>query len=225
MFVLFFHSSVQNRHIPAGEIHHLGPGSAVDFAEGCLLKRLGHTCPFPSGHQPKQQDVRRRGVEQGPVNLELIAEVLHGASSQTVLEEVLELVMEDLDAERGVILSDIQSLEILAYHGEESLKTLFPFSREVVRTVIHDGLGVVSFHDPELPDSYSVKANGLRSALCVPVLRKEKTVGILYFDTRCKANAFSEGDLKFVTEVALLMSPVLPEPPDDTKPVRRPGIY
>ena len=54
---------------------------------------------------------------------------------------------------------------------------------------------------------------------------KEKTVGILYFDTRCKANAFSEGDLKFVTEVALLMSPVLPEPPDDTKPIRRPGIY
>ncbi len=146
------------------------------------------------------------------MDIDLIAEVLHGGADRRTLEEVLELMMERLEnADRGCILSDIQNLEVLAYHGDDQLRQKLPFSREVVKTVIHDGLGVVSFNPfhYDLPDSTSVKANGLRSALCVPVLDGMKTVGILYFDARARARAFTENDLKFVNEVVPLLSRVL----------------
>lgn len=125
-----------------------------------------------------------------------------------VLEEILDLVMEEVFAERGCLW--FHQTDRLIYCGDEELRKAFPFSRKVVYNVLDEGRGFVSWDpsvDARSSASKSLKTFGIRSVLCAPVQdRKGDMHAILYFDNGASEGVFGEDDLKFLTEVAQLLS-------------------
>ncbi len=116
------------------------------------------------------------------------------------LEKALAKAVEMLGAERGCLLLNRPDEELFLYRGDQVLKQEFPFSREVVCSVLENGLGLVHFNAPrerELPVSTSIEVYGLRSALCVPIVRLGSSIGILYFDSRATASSFAPEALDF----------------------------
>jgi adenylate cyclase len=56
--------------------------------------------------------------------------------------------------------------------------------------------------DSRFSSSESIVAQGIRSAMAVPLLSKNSLKGLLFLDSRERANAFSEKDLKILSSIA-----------------------
>ncbi len=56
--------------------------------------------------------------------------------------------------------------------------------------------------DSRFSSSESIVAQGIRSAMAVPLLSKGSLKGVLFCDTRERTNAFSEKDLKILSGIA-----------------------
>jgi adenylate cyclase len=56
--------------------------------------------------------------------------------------------------------------------------------------------------DSRFSGSESIVAQGIRSAMAVPLLAKGELKGVLFLDTRERTNAFSEKDLKILSGIA-----------------------
>ncbi|MGE0492230.1 MAG: GAF domain-containing protein [Vulcanimicrobiota bacterium] len=131
--------------------------------------------------------------------------ILAETAQEEDIRRALKLALRELPAERGCLLLNLDQTEVFLYVGDESLRDKYPFSREVVCHVLQDGLGLVDFSargGGELPESVSIKALGLRSALCVPILHLGSTAGFLYFDTRAKMDAFEPEHVDFARDLA-----------------------
>ena len=131
--------------------------------------------------------------------IEQIEELLRGTPN---LEGVLEVLMEDVFAERGCLWREDQEV---VYCGNDELRTKFPFSRTAVDSVLTHGRGFVAFTPDGNHDvcrSKSVENFHVRSVLCAPVVDGNgKPVAIFYFDNRTSAGSFTEDDLDYLREV------------------------
>ncbi len=136
------------------------------------------------------------------MEMEAIEEALARGPSQEAYEEVLELAMGELFAERACLLLKYKELELFVYQGDESLKEQFPFSREIIKNVLHEGRGLVNYEGEEMPESTSIKAYGLRSVLCAPLEKAGFPLGVLYFDNRASTGSFKDEDVEFVRALA-----------------------
>jgi len=57
-------------------------------------------------------------------------------------------------------------------------------------------------HDQRFQDVESVVGLQIRSALCVPIYRGDRDLGVLYLDTTSRSSVFSQADLEMVTGLA-----------------------
>ena len=119
---------------------------------------------------------------------------------------------EFLDAERGCLMITRSGRETLMYDGDEDLNLKFPFSRNVVGQAMIGRTGLVSFQSPEQMEGEgiaSMKAHGVRAALCAPLLGpNEEDYGVIYFDTRI-GKSFDKDQLETVLQLARAIGTLL----------------
>lgn len=153
--------------------------------------------------------------ESQPARLETLYHVSQSLGASLELDEVLsrviDAVIELTGAERGFLLlldTDTQQLVVQAARGSEG-GTLEEddqgFSRSVVQAVVERGAGVVTTDaqkDPRFADQQSVILQALRSIICVPLRRRDQTIGVVYVDNRIQAGAFTEEDLSLLEAFA-----------------------
>ena len=122
------------------------------------------------------------------------------------LGQVLDLLMEELFAERGCIWVDGEATPI--YRGDEELRERFPFSTQVVEAAMTNGAGFVSFdsqQDDRLGPTSSIAVNSIRSCLGAAARDEAgKVLAIAYFDNKTSAGNFTEKDLALVDQVMAL---------------------
>jgi len=134
----------------------------------------------------------------------------HLEDPSRLLEEVLNAGFISLDAERGFI----------ALVDETSGELIFELARdvsgqggklEVSRTIVHktlkEGVSVLTLDalkDERFGDAQSIREFEIRSAVCVPLLSKDKVLGVMYLDNRASANRFDENDLVFLIALSNL---------------------
>lgn len=138
--------------------------------------------------------------------------ILARGTSDQELGELLEVVMEEVFAERGCLLLTAKTGEYIVYRGPEDLRKKFPFSRLVASQVLSRGRGLVTYdvrQNAVTAASESIATYGVRSVLCVPITRNEDTLGILYFDNHASAGMFSADDLALVRSLAELLAEAL----------------
>ena len=130
------------------------------------------------------------------------------------LQAILDSVVDSLEAERGAIfLTDLQSAPelILAVDRSADRKGEFTYSKTVVDKVWNElrPLAVVDAQgDEDFASVVSIQAQGIRSVMCVPMIGRQSTLGLIYLDNRL-SNAFTGPDLQMLDVIADLSATAL----------------
>ncbi len=126
-----------------------------------------------------------------------------------LLESILDMALQVVSAERGVILLRRPAdgrLEVrLARNLErQTILDAEAFSESVV-SAAGEGRSVLSIDtgaDERLRQLKSVSLYGIRSVLCVPLRSRGRIVGAVYLDNRSEGAIFSNDDLRFLEAFA-----------------------
>jgi len=129
---------------------------------------------------------------------------------QTILERVMTLLFEILPADRGVILTGVSETQfqpvIVKYRGDApDISKGIAISRTIIERSAREKISILSRDaktDERFEGSESVLMYDIRSAMCVPLIAKNKVLGVLHIDTREEVRAFTEADLSFVSSLA-----------------------
>jgi signal transduction histidine kinase len=122
---------------------------------------------------------------------------------QTVLNQVMDAIIELTGAERGflMLLDDDGKLNVRVARnfGQETLEeNAFALSRTVTDEVLKTGQPIVTTNaqnDPRFAGQQSVISHALRSIMATPLRVRGSVIGVVYVDNRIRTGLFSERDL------------------------------
>ncbi|MFH1219336.1 MAG: sigma 54-interacting transcriptional regulator [Candidatus Eisenbacteria bacterium] len=128
----------------------------------------------------------------------------------TVLNLAMDLAMEYLGAERGVLMLEAEApggptAIVERKMDKESVKEAISISRSIVESVRSTRESVIASDatiDPRFKNSKSVKIHNVMSVMCVPLMREDALVGIIYLDNRDVPSDFSRLERAFVDAFA-----------------------
>lgn len=121
-----------------------------------------------------------------------------------LLEKILDLTIEIMEAERGFILlreGKELKVKIARNMDKQSISDMSDFSKTIVENVEIKGERIITANaqkEPRFKERKSIAKFKLLSILCVPFRIKERVVGAIYIDDRRKKNAFTSEDLEFL---------------------------
>ncbi|HEU4402460.1 MAG TPA: sigma 54-interacting transcriptional regulator [Candidatus Polarisedimenticolia bacterium] len=126
-----------------------------------------------------------------------------------LMESVLDLAIEKVQAERGIIFRRNESTgdmvpECARGMDKESLDEVSSFSNSVIRQVA-EGRALLTVdvgQDPSLSAYKSLVLHEIKSILCVPMRARGRVIGVIYLDTRRAAQLFTERERAFVESFA-----------------------
>lgn len=160
----------------------------------------------------------QRNLTKSQRNLAILAEIGDLISTERepdrFLERVMALVFDVLPADRGVLL-------LVDDSGEPQPRVTRRAARadsdtiHVSRTILSKVMGGVSIltadagSDVRLATRISIVAQNIRSAICVPIRGRRKTVGAIYVDTVISVGVFGKDDLEMLSTVGVLTGTAL----------------
>jgi len=121
-----------------------------------------------------------------------------------LLEKILDLTIETMEAERGfILLREGKELMVKTARNmdKQSIADMSDFSRTIVENVEKKGELIITANaqtEPRFKDRKSIAKFKLLSILCVPFRIKDRVVGAIYIDDRRKRDAFTSEDLAFL---------------------------
>lgn len=127
-----------------------------------------------------------------------------------VLEKVMDLLIELVQAERGflVLRGEDGELKVRIARGIDTVDLEdedFALSRTIVKQVVSSGESVLTTNaqeDPRFGMEASVVSLQLRSILCVPMKLKDDIFGVMFVDNRIHTGLFKESDLDLLSAFA-----------------------
>ena len=125
-----------------------------------------------------------------------------------LLEKILKLAVEILSADNAVIFIPDAKGELVAQavlSKKDAAGAGINVPETLLKRVVESRSAVLTADailDSRFSSSMSIVAQGIRSAMAVPLLSKGELRGVLFCDTRVRTNAFSEKDLKVLLGIA-----------------------
>lgn len=124
-------------------------------------------------------------------------------------QRVLDLVFEEVPADRGfILLHDEKSgkFEMEAIRALDEKEDRVRAGRNIIEHVVQKKEGVLcsnAMSDSRFarPDDTSIKAIGLSSVICVPMIAHERVIGVLYVDCAMAKHIYSEEQLRLVAAI------------------------
>ena len=129
----------------------------------------------------------------------------------TVLENVMDRVIEVTGAERGFLMLCDNSRGELEFKVARGLDRRdlespeFQVSTTIIRKVVQTRQPLLTDNaqfDERFTRGDSIMILGLRSILCVPILVKERLIGLVYVDNRLQAGLFNESHRELLAAFA-----------------------
>jgi adenylate cyclase len=206
--VLVFKTSVTAPQAPSGA------GVTMIQAVGThVLASLRAEDPEQSqtGFKPEKdvQDIAdlRRDYEKLRIANEFHRQVGLERDLKTVYDKILKVAFDLLSVvDNGVILvrkPDSDEMSIDAVRRRKGGEVLL--SQTLIDQVVKTHEGVLTqdaIVDSRFSSAASIVAQGIRSAMAVPLLSKNQLRGVLYVDTRERVGAFTEKDLRVLAGIA-----------------------
>lgn len=153
-------------------------------------------------------------TEPSSARLELLYRISQTINSSLDLDVVMETLMDEVisatRAERGflMLLNEAGKLEFRTARGMDQRaieESDFKISRSIVERVAAEASPLLTSNaqlDQRFEARESVKLYGLRSVLCVPIIQKNQTLGVIFVDNRFQNGIFSQNDLELLTSIA-----------------------
>ncbi len=128
----------------------------------------------------------------------------------TLLMQLLDIIFEELPADRGSILlfdGETRRLRTMASKSRrEGANVKVRISKTIVKEVLRTKESILSADgqsDKRFEMGLSIVEEDIRSALCVPLVRNDKILGIIHLDTFEQARAFNKDDCDLLTAIAM----------------------
>lgn len=134
---------------------------------------------------------------------------------QTLLNELLSVIFEVLPADRGSILLYDESnrrLRTVASRSRRPGNAKVKISKTIVKEVLRTKDSLLTAdaqRDQRLDMAMSIVDENIRSALCVPLVRQERILGIVFLDTFEAGRQFNRDDCEMLTAIAMQASMAL----------------
>ncbi|MFQ5708475.1 MAG: ATP-binding protein [bacterium] len=129
-----------------------------------------------------------------------------------LLDEIMDLAIELLHAEKGLILFKDEATEELTVQtarsmDKRSIQEVVALSRSIIRKVEKEGKAVLLQNVPNSQGAAASKSMlrfNLMSVICVPLQSKSQLIGTIYLDTTNPKRFFKQEDLFFLEAFANL---------------------
>jgi len=123
---------------------------------------------------------------------------------QELLERIMDLAIENLNAERGVIVLKDKSgsSPVIARElSQKDLDDLTQISSSILNQVLQEQkpLLIHNAQNTDFKTAQSVILHSIQSVMCVPLVSRDKLLGAIYVDSRSKKGVFTNDDLEFLT--------------------------
>jgi adenylate cyclase len=136
-----------------------------------------------------------------------------------LLNKIMDLIFVVIDADYGFLIltgeSDREELIPVVVKSrddqtgeQESLKA----SQTIINRVIRDGVALLTSNamtDSRLDHAKSLLLQQIRSAICVPLWRKDKIIGVIQLESVRLDNQFTQGDLELLKAIGSQMAMVI----------------
>lgn len=150
----------------------------------------------------------RRDYEKLRIAHELMQAVGHEIDLDRILGRILMCVFDMLPANRGVVLLYEPNGRLVpraTHMRKERPDEEFMISTSMVKHIEEERIGILLLDaagDPRFQNAQSVIAQGIRSAMAVPLHYKDTLLGIIIIDSQIATHAFSEKDLQILSTLA-----------------------
>ncbi len=152
-------------------------------------------------------------LQKANEKLRLIYEVTTYISSildlERLLERILDIVFEQIPAERGAIflVDDTGELEqrVVKKRGTEVEDRYLEISRTIIQKVRDDLASVLTtdtMQDESFSHAHSIISQGIRQAMTVPLLVHDELYGLIHIDTTRMSRAFNQDNLQLLTAIS-----------------------
>ncbi len=187
--------------VPSGTIIR----SVDDIRSELEAARLSKTSP---GEDAEQVGRLARNSKILAVLADMSRTLISAKDLDEVLEKIMDVVMEHVQAQRGVLLlaGTPGSLEPrVVRQGGDSASETIQISQTIARKAFDEGVAILT-QDAQMDERFqagmSIRMLGIRSALCVPLKLEEKVLGLIYVDTPLKVKAYADFDLDLLSALA-----------------------
>ncbi len=149
----------------------------------------------------------RRDYEKLRIAYEFHRQVSLAGTQQELFDQIIRVAFQLLPADNGVILTlgADGAFEPVAVHHRQGRVMSVMLSDTVLRRVVETGKAVLTADaiiDERFSAAESIVAQGIRSAMAVPLTINGTVKAVLFLDSRQRINAFSENDLTILTGIA-----------------------
>lgn len=150
-------------------------------------------------HLQRQSEALVNFVAKITSLVDIAALVTSSLNVDSVLEEVLDTLIQITDAERAYIVLNKENSSGFEFatartRGKENLdNNEIVYSRLVVQTVLERMEPIVTYNaqlDERFSQSESIHAHGLRAIVCAPLVHRERIIGVIYADNPANAGIF-----------------------------------
>ena len=138
---------------------------------------------------------------------------------QELLKKIMDLVFMVIDADYGYLIlpgdEDDQTLVpvvVKCRDDKKSGKREMKASRTIINKVIQDKVALLTSNamaDTRLDHGKSLLIRQIRSALCVPLWKKEQIIGVIQLDSVRHDNQFTDDDLQLLKAIGSQMAMII----------------
>jgi adenylate cyclase len=181
-----------------------------------------HRAPSPGEEQQPSSQDEQASLERANKVLFVLYEISRQLNSihdfSELLNKIMDLLFLVIDADHGflILTGDEEAEDLLPvlvksrdFHTTD--KTLRA-SRTIIRRVIRDGVALLTSNamaDSRLDHAQSLLLKQIRSAICVPLWKKDKIIGVIQLESDRLDNQFTQEDLELLKAIGSQMSMII----------------
>ena len=143
------------------------------------------------------------------VIIEVAKALIAVKSVDEIIEKLMNLIFENLPADRGFLMlrNEMKVLEprVVKHRASTTTDEAIEISKTIANKAFNDKMAILTTDaqvDPRFAAGESIRFLGIKSAMCVPLFHKQKTIGIIYLDSPTSAAIFGPSDLDLLTAMA-----------------------
>jgi signal transduction histidine kinase len=142
------------------------------------------------------------------VLLKLTTAIANIFDREQLLSTVMDLVFKQLGADRGFIglIDDAHKITPVVVRYREEQEAKISISQTIISHVLSKDEGVLSSNamtDQRFSKGKSVHSLAIRSAICVPIKGREKTLGVIHIDTMVANYSYTMDQLRLLVAIGL----------------------
>ena len=143
------------------------------------------------------------------VIIQVAKDLIAVKSLDEIIEKLMNLIFENLPADRGFLMlkneTGVLEPKVVKHRAGSGQVETIEISQTIANKALNDKMAILTTDaqvDPRFSAGESIRFLGIKSAMCVPLFHKLKTIGIIYLDSPTSAAIFGPADLDLLTAMA-----------------------